>query len=831
MPGTPLSILDRLTADPKADGTWDVLVLAALEGPQALAGYLDTSQAPKRSDPAKADKQTTREPQGAYLKSITVEGFRGIGNSTTLELPPGPGLTLVVGRNGSGKSSFAEGLELLVTGDTYRWANRTKVWREGWRNLHHKPASIEAEFHIEGETAPTAIVTKWEDDADLAGAKTHAQTHGKKQMNVADLGWEAALQTYRPFLSYNELGSMLDDGPSKLFDALAAILGLEKEAEALETLAEARRVREKAHKEAALKKDELLAKLKTLDDDRSRSLIEAMEKKDWGLDAVETALVKGATGNTTDSDVQTLRQLANLQAPQQAAVATVVHDLREAQKQVTASAKTLAAHSKDLADLLDQALKFHTKHGNANCPICGKPGALDAHWHEEETKRVLSLRQLALDATKADQAANEARKKVQQLFNTEAIAATLLRYLETPPARHPEDHGLGTDPKDLVTALDSWRTGLASSPDLDALAAHVESKAPPLIAAVESLRTAAQTELAKREDRSKPVAPLLAAWLTQATQAQKGNTAVKPLKTAEAWLKEQAGSIRNERFAPIKEKAQQIWSQLRLQSNVALEDIRLTGSAARRSVDLDVTVDGTKGPALGVISQGEQNALALSLFIPRATLPGSPFRFVVIDDPVQSMDPSRIDGLARALHETASQRQVVVFTHDDRLPEAVRRLAIPATVIEVMRREGSAVELRTAKDPVSRYIEDAMAVARTDGLPPQAAKRVVPGLCRLAVDAACTEAVRRRRLGRGEPHAGVEDLLAAQSGSKALAALALFDDAERAGDVLPHLNKQGKEIADVFRMVNEGAHQELPGHPVDLVRGAERLAQWMRTRP
>lgn len=42
---------------------------------------------------------------------------------------------LIVGRSGSGKSSFAEGLEYLLTGRNYRWEKRPKVWLEGWRNL------------------------------------------------------------------------------------------------------------------------------------------------------------------------------------------------------------------------------------------------------------------------------------------------------------------------------------------------------------------------------------------------------------------------------------------------------------------------------------------------------------------------------------------------------------------------------------------------------------------------------------------------------------------------------------------------------------------------
>ena len=90
--------------------------------------------------------------------------------------------------------------------------------------------------------------------------------------------------------------------------------------------------------------------------------------------------------------------------------------------------------------------------------------------------------------------------------------------------------------------------------------------------------------------------------------------------------------------------------------------------------------------------------------------------------------------------------------------------------------------------------------------------------------------MRRRRIGRGEPHAAVEDLLSKLNGTKPLAALALFDDEKRTGDVLPHLHKKSKDAADTFRLVNEGSHVELAGPIVDLVRNAEKLAGWMRSQ-
>src|SRR5690606_25918293 len=59
-----------------------------------------------------------------------------------------------------------------------------------------------------------------------------------------------------------------------------------------------------------------------------------------------------------------------------------------------------------------------------------------------------------------------------------------------------------------------------------------------------------------------------------------------------------------------------LWASLRLQSNVELTKVELTGARTRRRVDLDVKVDGEDTAALGVVSQGEVNCLALSLFLP-----------------------------------------------------------------------------------------------------------------------------------------------------------------------------------------------------------------------
>jgi len=45
---------------------------------------------------------------------------------------------------------------------------------------------------------------------------------------------------------------------------------------------------------------------------------------------------------------------------------------------------------------------------------------------------------------------------------------------------------------------------------------------------------------------------------------------------------------------------------------------------------------------------------------------------------------------------------------------------------------------------------------------------------------------------------------------------------------MPRLNRESRDLADVFRVLNEGAHGVEVGVRLELVRRAERLARWFQ---
>ena len=83
--------------------------------------------------------------------------------------------------------------------------------------------------------------------------------------------------------------------------------------------------------------------------------------------------------------------------------------------------------------------------------------------------------------------------------------------------------------------------------------------------------------------------------------------------------------------------------------------------------------------------------------------------------------------------------------------------------------------------------------------------------------------VRRRRLGKGEPHDRVEELLEKNGKTHPLLALALFDDEKRTEDVPARLDKIARGTAGAVKACKAGSHQAHAGDLLDLVDSTRRL--------
>jgi hypothetical protein len=192
---------------------------------------------------------------------------------------------------------------------------------------------------------------------------------------------------------------------------------------------------------------------------------------------------------------------------------------------------------------------------------------------------------------------------------------------------------------------------------------------------------------------------------------------------------------------------------------------------------------------------------------------------VVLDDPIQAMDPAKVDSFVRILAELARKRQVVVFSHDDRLAQAVRNSAVEARILQVFRGSDSAVTVTPCLDPAQRFLEDAFAICKDCHVPEDVRTRVLPGLCRAAIEAAAREVYMTRRLRQGDSRVDVEESWSATTRTPQRIALAVHGNAD--ADVSGWRNRaRWRRVA--CAIATNGVHVGLRNDPMDAVRSVER---------
>jgi ABC-type Mn2+/Zn2+ transport system ATPase subunit len=762
--GLKSDVLQRADNDTELSEDARLVVLAALGDADDLGQVLGDDATPQSVvDSLNTAEAGTPAPVGAYLRSIAVQGFRGIGPKVTLPLTPGPGLTVVAGRNGSGKSTLAEGLELALTGSNSRWKDKTAVWSQNWRNLHTGATAEITIGFAEAGSGETSLGVEWPSGAEveLREQKRWVQRAGQKREAPEVLGWNAALEMYRPLLSYDELGSILEGRPSDFYDQLYKLLGLEQLTVATERLTDEVKRLKTPSAESKKARDALRPRLEQSDDPRARAASGQIKKTKPDLDVVRPLITDSAASIVPPA----WRHAQQLIPPDTAEVGQACAALRAAAATEAAESQRTDALAADRSQLLELSLAFHDNHGVAQCPVCGE-GTLNDDW--------AARARTALEQERGAAAALTAARDAVQLARSTLVA--IARATARPPT---EDAELST----IAAARQAFETFAALPLNDDvALVDHVEASLPPLQIAYGALRQEASGLIQARDVAWSPLAVELAAWLSKAEQAVA--TAPKLAVAAEAldWLQTNSATLRNERIAPLANQAKEIWAALRQESNVELEEIELKGRNTSRHVHLKAEVDGHGSDAFGVMSQGELQALALAIFIPRATSPASPFRFLVFDDPIQAMDPSKIDGFLDVLTALARDRQVIVFTHDDRLPAAIRRSKTPARVVELTRAANSVVTVSESSRPAKRMLDDAFAIAADAAVPDAIKSAAIPVLCREALESTAWDVFATRSLTSGRSPAEVEETWNAATTTRKRLALAIDSNDDAAMD-------------------------------------------------
>lgn len=810
--------MDDATTDQTPDSALPLpgLVEARLAGDRKLSAPAKALVREALGDPERAEGDVGASAGPVYLGNIEVTGFRGVGSKALLKLKPKPGVTLVVGRNGSGKSSIAEAIETLFTATNAHCTGRHPSHAVRWRNLHQGERTVvEAKLTVEGDPSPSTLTRTWTGDA-FTDSEAVLRRPGHGTVPLEQAGWEQATRAHRPFLSYADLDNLINGKPSETYDNIAAILGLDDLNAAARRLTAAKKELDAVVNAAKDRKPLLHAALEEVGhDDRALKALVAMEEKGGPDHAVLDALIAGApTADEGRLREARLEAAAETESPDLDRVGAAVDALRIAVADADDLKGTAAADAHSRAELLQAALSHSDRHADDTaCPVCGTEQVLGREWAGRAEAQIAAL-----------------LREAEAVREAEARLRTATRAL----------HDLVLPPREIPAALaEPWRAwgDCRRITDPAELAERALKTAVTLTDACAIVAGAAREELAAMDERWHAVVGLLAEW----TNLSREGEAVKPRRTAVnaalTWVRKLTTEVRDLRVDAFAGHTQRIWEKLRQQSSVDLTHVGLHGSerANVRKLVMDVTVDDTEAAsALGVMSQGELHSLALSLFLPRTTTADSPFGFVVIDDPVQSMDPAKVDGLAQVLDELGRDRQVVVFTHDTRLPHAFRSQGLPVTVLKVERGEKSKVHVTCDTDPVNEAIDNAMALAKTENCSDAALRHVLPSLCREALATAIVEAAWLRRNRTGLPAEHIQSAIDTTERLLPLASFALFDDG------LVHPDEEvrsrlralyGNESTTLIHQCQQGAHPGgfLPHDPVAFVRRVEVLAARIRT--
>lgn len=688
------------------------------------------------------------------LKSIRPQHFRGYrALAQTFDLSGT--LVVIEGRNSAGKTSLAEALEWLFTGQLQRRLDQEQGNSKELADCIQsqvRPAGaetfVEAVFGKEdgttiavrrtlvtdyGEASTSRCVSRVTMDGTEVSAAQAERFFNEHFAGVPPLLMQHTLrhfvhsgptqrrEYFERLLSMNEITALIEKavvGDAKLKELLsptgsrqlgrwAAIITTVRSARARKLLRAVDGSAQVAAAQAALlayAQDDFAAEVPAeYDFVRAREALEATQLRE--REAKFPLLKRLAPARTLDLAAQEALKAADVAAAFQLLMSRGV-SLREAHSALTTLSeveRTLSPAIQSLvsAGLLDREAREQT------CPLCETTSALSA----ARVARILNVNPLVQAHSRAQSDVSEAASSARQLLSA------LQRLVEALIPQHPSDPewdaAIAAAPERLadaarqarrdlgrafssiqpfanaITTISRWLSPVPQSPESppeavqDALAI-VESSGDSVIATVQAYASAFDS-LAAEVGTSAADASAYAARQTWLDLAQDLPELLQDLKWESKKKDAQAAlAAHREKLILIRQYALElrrrefsaemhaVWSSLRRDRYSQFRDLHIPPPSGRGypvSIQVRATLDdGTlvkHVDALRVFSESQVHVLGLAAFLTRSKLLGHPF--IVLDDPVQSMDEEHFKTFAEGLTNSLldSGIQLVILTHND----------------------------------------------------------------------------------------------------------------------------------------------------------------------
>jgi DNA repair exonuclease SbcCD ATPase subunit len=663
-----------------------------------------------------------------FFQWIEIERFRGFADRQRIDLDAS--VLILWGANGTGKTSFFDALQWLIVGSV----ERLEPWRLR-RNAEHivnrysadsgEPADVAAGLFVSGRRVElhrsgrySASQLEWRDqegvllEEDAERRLAEVLTPGGRMSLKRSLLSSGLLQQ-------DVIREVLEDKPAQRYEHLAAMLGLDaiadfptaakKRAERLVADAEnARRhyadiearIRQRNERADALKQRAVM----TPDRDGTQVRLRDCLKKNEALfelrtgppaGPAEAADLRNAAGATFEllsaldderpipPDVATRpksRSLEKLRERMGRAASAL-----EAAKEKVVEAERGYREEQAVSDRMSRLAREALPLLGEKCPVCTQeivPGEVQRHLEELMDQGSPELQELeehlATARAQADDLAKEASTLKEELLSAERLEKEVADF-----------EGATEEWRARVEDVLDRQADLMAFPERSKLIAGEAAALKALCSALEELAEAA-TGLHAALTWAPEMAPLAAVQdeigeLQQRAQEAREKASAASMLEDEARALQRAAvraaaQLTEERFDVLRPVIQDIYGRLDphptfrgLQFTV--EVYREKGVASPEVIDDDASVGAD--PLL-VFSSSQANVVALSSFLALGWAAGEDaMPFLLLDDPLQSLDDVNSLGFADLCRHMRARRQLIVSTHDERLASLLERKLAP----------------------------------------------------------------------------------------------------------------------------------------------------------